>query len=224
MPAVRMAAALLLVGCASASTEQPRPMRLQEPAAQGRTVTAWLDTRSLTDTPFSEWREVMARNDSTAPIAVTAVRLSRCVNVRQACDSLPIDPVILAPGESIDVLAVQPARWGQSWRFDYALIHHPATECIAADPVPRSGRTTSGPSARVMIVPPFPTPASIRGKQVDITFFVAASGRVDSVSVPGLPDGPYLRQLRATMSRYAFRPQLRNGCPVPGQSSVTITF
>jgi len=77
-----------------------------------------------------------------------------------------------------------------------------------------------------MVVPPADPPKSLRGQQVAVTFFVAADGRVERVTVaPEIADRGFAQKFDETMRNYRFRPaRSPEGAPVPGSVTFTVSF
>jgi TonB family protein len=75
-------------------------------------------------------------------------------------------------------------------------------------------------------LPPPDPPKSLRGRQVAVTFFVAADGRVERVAMaPGISDGDFARKFDETMRNYRFRPaRSPEGASVPGSVTITVSF
>jgi TonB family protein len=68
------------------------------------------------------------------------------------------------------------------------------------------------------------TPKSLRGRHVDVTFWVRADGRVERTSVaPPIDDVEYLKYFQQVMQTFRFRPARDpSGAAVPG--TVTMGF
>jgi TonB family protein len=66
----------------------------------------------------------------------------------------------------------------------------------------------------------------MRGHRVDVTFFVAADGRVERIAIdPEIRDGGFARKFEEAMRNYRFRPaRSPEGTPVPGTTTVTVFF
>ena len=82
------------------------------------------------------------------------------------------------------------------------------------------------PEPRQVILPPFDYPKAMRGRTIQVTFFVLADGRVDHVVFgEDLPDRGYAKKLEDTMRAYRFRPaRSPQGVPIPGHTTVSISF
>lgn len=87
------------------------------------------------------------------------------------------------------------------------------------------GRGTA-PEPRQLVLPPADYPKDMRGRQVDVTFYVTADGRVDRIAVaPEIRDGGFARKFAEAMQNYRFRPaRSPTGAPVPGTTTVTVVF
>ena len=82
------------------------------------------------------------------------------------------------------------------------------------------------PEPRQMNLIPYDYPATMHGFTIQVTFFVAADGRVDKVVFSDdFPDRAYGKRLEVVMKGYRFRPaRSPAGQPVPGQYILSITF
>jgi hypothetical protein len=82
------------------------------------------------------------------------------------------------------------------------------------------------PEPRQLILPPFDYPKSMRGRTIQVTFFVLADGKVDHVVFGDeIPDRGYARKLEDAMRAYRFRPaRSAAGLPVPGHTTLSISF
>jgi len=212
---------LLLVVCgpAAAQLDQgPKPVR-------GRAITTWQINGYSKDliTP----REVLVRNDTTVPLSMTHGILSKCEHLPIECGAFVPDSIVVAPGGTITVLSVHPAKPGDKISFTSEVDGwRVATECIGAvgaAPGDVSDKRLL-PVSRSMVIPPFPYPSSAKGVPLEITFFVGSNGLVDSTQIPALTDRGYLKEFKSAMARYTFRPGRRDGCPVPGTAHYTITL
>jgi TonB family protein len=87
------------------------------------------------------------------------------------------------------------------------------------------GRATA-PEPRQLVLPPADYPKDMRGRQVEVTFYVTADGRVDRIAVaPEIRDGGFARKFAEAMRNYRFRPaRSPAGAPVPGTTTVTVFF
>jgi outer membrane biosynthesis protein TonB len=81
------------------------------------------------------------------------------------------------------------------------------------------------PEPRQLIIPP-EFPRSMRGARIEVTFWVAADGRVQRVEFePEVPDRGYGQRLEEVLKDYRFRPARdAAGLSVPGTTKVTLTF
>ena len=192
-----------------------KPQLAKPKSVRGRTVTTW-EIRQESGQTHQDFRFIYARNDSTAPIAVTSIRLAKCVNLQRPCESFAPELRVLAPGQTVRLASVAPANLGKSYSFTFDVDWRTATECI--DPRPTSGETVNAkavpPEPTQMIVPGIDSPLNLRGQRVEVQFFVADNGRVDSVGVVGIKDRDYLARFRQVMMKYRFNPALARGCPV----------
>lgn len=93
----------------------------------------------------------------------------------------------------------------------------------SGDTVRTAGRP---PEPRQVILPPFDYPRTMRGRTIQVTFFVLANGRVDHVVFgEDIPDRGYAKKLEDVMRAYRFRPaRSPQGLPIPGHTTVSISF
>jgi protein TonB len=84
----------------------------------------------------------------------------------------------------------------------------------------------SSPEPRQLVLPPADYPKDMRGRQVEVTFYVTVDGRVDRIDVaPEIRDGGFARRFAEAMRNYRFRPaRSAGGAPVPGTTTVTVFF
>ena len=76
------------------------------------------------------------------------------------------------------------------------------------------------------MLPPADYPKDMRGRQVEVTFYVTADGRVERIAVaPEIRDGGFARRFADAMRDYRFRPaRSPAGAAVPGTTTVTVLF
>lgn len=76
------------------------------------------------------------------------------------------------------------------------------------------------------MLPPADYPKDLRGRQVEVTFYVTADGQVEHIAVaPEIRDGGFARRFAEAMRNYRFRPaRSPAGAPVPGTTTVTVFF
>ena len=88
------------------------------------------------------------------------------------------------------------------------------------------GSGETAPEPRQLVLPPADYPKEMRGRRVEVTFYVAADGRVERISVaPEIRDGGFARKFEEAMRNYRFRPaRSPEGTPVPGITTVTVFF
>ena len=88
------------------------------------------------------------------------------------------------------------------------------------------GGRGKAPEPRQLVLPPADYPRDMRGRRVEVTFFVAADGRVERIAVePEIRDGGFARKFEEAMRNYRFRPaRSPEGTPVPGTTTVTVFF
>lgn len=88
------------------------------------------------------------------------------------------------------------------------------------------GRAGSPPTSRTFIVPPIDAPRSLRGRTVDVTFHVDATGRVTDIDVvPPIADRGYARKFDEAMRGFRFRPARDgDGSPVAGVVTMSVTI
>jgi hypothetical protein len=91
----------------------------------------------------------------------------------------------------------------------------------------RGGDSAGGvflPTPTETILPPFETPASVRGTEIVVTFEIDEQGRILSVTFPPTRDGGYNRKLRERLRGYRFRPgHTPDGQPVRATYQLTIS-
>ena len=82
------------------------------------------------------------------------------------------------------------------------------------------------PEPRQLVIPPSDFPKELRGRRIEVTFFVAADGRVEHIDVvPAIAEGGFARKFDQTMRNYRFRPaRSAAGAPVAGSTTITISF
>lgn len=208
---------ICVASAANAQKSEPKPV-------PSRIVTAWQEEW---DSLLTHLRVIYARNDSTAPIVITQVRLAKCANLRLTCEPFAPATKVLAPGQTSRVVSVGAANLGKSFSFTFDLDWRTATECIGPRPAatgePGEGKAEP-PLARQMIIPQLDAPSSLRGRRVNVQFFVADNGKVDSSNVTGIIDAGYLAKFKRTLMTYSFNPALDRGCPVRGVTSMQFTF
>lgn len=192
----------------------------------GRGVASWLARNTGT---YRDGRVIYARNDSTVPILLTQVRLSDCTNVKAPCETAIPTPQVVAPSGQVEVLDVEPADPQRKPTFRFGLEWRVASQCIGiVEPV--SVRDTVAEGAFPPKVSGVPTsliqsvPRSMNGVQFTVRFFVAASGKADSIVVSGVTDPRFLAKVRAAMAEYTLIPARRGMCPVSGVATAQLTF
>ena len=223
--ALLIAAALLLPDYASAQKE-PKP----RPGVPVATWQVYQDSRvrppgvdASGAAQFGEVRLVYGRNDDTLPRVVTGLRFSRCVNLRIACGRFPLD-VILAPGERLMLLAVYPAAMGSRFSATIEIESSVATRCVGVADSVSNAKEVSNPEPAQLVIPPMPSPASLRERTLTVQFFVNASGHVDSIAADSIDDRRYRDRFRDAMLNYRFRPATWRKCPVAGTTSIRVSF
>ncbi len=82
------------------------------------------------------------------------------------------------------------------------------------------------PEPRQLVIPPSDFPRELRGRRIEVTFFVAPDGRVQHIEVvPAIAHGGFARKFDETMRNYRFRPaRSPAGAPVPGSTTITVSF
>ena len=82
------------------------------------------------------------------------------------------------------------------------------------------------PEPRQVILPPFDYPRTMRGRTIQVTFFVLADGRVDRVVFgDDVPDRGYAKKLEDVLKAYRFRPaRSAAGLAIPGNTTLSISF
>jgi protein TonB len=82
------------------------------------------------------------------------------------------------------------------------------------------------PEPRQLVIPPSDFPKELRGRRIEVTFFVAADGRVEHIQVaPAIANGGFARKFDETMRNYRFRPaRSPAGAPIAGSTTITVSF
>jgi outer membrane biosynthesis protein TonB len=82
------------------------------------------------------------------------------------------------------------------------------------------------PEPRQLVIPPSDFPKELRGRQIEVTFFVAADGRVEHIRVaPAIANGGFARKFDESMRNYRFRPaRSAAGTPIAGSTTITVSF
>lgn len=82
------------------------------------------------------------------------------------------------------------------------------------------------PEPRQLILPPFDYPKTMRGRTIQVTFFVLADGKVDRVVFGDeIPDRGYARKLEDVLKSYRFRPaRSAGGVAIAGNTTISISF
>jgi len=97
----------------------------------------------------------------------------------------------------------------------------------------QTGPGTGGPEGYIVpadprwsIMPPMNRPASLRGRQYTVRFWVTTDGRVTRVEVaPEMADRAYRQRFIEEMMHYKFRPAMtRDGTPIASVFSITVTL
>ena len=80
-------------------------------------------------------------------------------------------------------------------------------------PVPASVAEFIAPRPLRRFLPPLPPPASVRGQHVRARVLVDSSGSAvrDSITVCGISDASYAREIARTLGRLTFEPARRQG-------------
>ena len=88
------------------------------------------------------------------------------------------------------------------------------------------GGRSRPPEPRQLVIPPADFPKELRGQRLEVTFFVAADGRVDHVDVvPPIAHDGFARKFEETMRQYRFRPaRSPAGMPIAGSTTITVSF
>jgi protein TonB len=82
------------------------------------------------------------------------------------------------------------------------------------------------PEPRQLVIPPSDFPKELRGRRIEVTFFVAADGRVEHIQVvPAIAHGGFARKFDESMRNYRFRPaRSAAGAPISGSTTITVSF
>lgn len=88
------------------------------------------------------------------------------------------------------------------------------------------GGTGKPPVPRQYIIPPQDAPKELRGKEIRVTSYVDARGRVERVEfTPAISDGGYARRLREAMLNYRFNPATdASGHPIASTFETIVTI
>lgn len=89
-----------------------------------------------------------------------------------------------------------------------------------------AGSGAMPPEPRQLILPPLDYPEGLRGRSIAVTFWVNTDGRVERVALePEIEDRGFQRKFVSVMRSYRFRPaRSAEGSPIPGKTTITITF
>lgn len=186
----------------------------------GRALTIWQEEGPVRPDVGLRPVRVLARNDTTVPVAITTLRLSKCKNFRLACEPLQLERTVLPPRGFRPILEVFPVDGGKRHSFDAEADWRVATECMGRESDATSATTGVSQrkvNSRSMVLPP-EYPSSLRGVRFEVDFFLNGAGNVDSVQVDGIPDPKYLAKLRNVMAAYQFTVELLDGCPEPAKA------
>lgn len=167
--------------------------------------------------------ELRARNDSTVPLAITRLTLSKCINLRVSCDTTYVNMPAIMPGEERAILSYLALVSSQPIDFAYSAEWRPATECYnGVGGVGPEKVKPRPPEMRTMVVPPTGGP---KGAQVGVSFFVAAGGSIDSIVFDRPMGAAFGKKFRATLMGYKFVPANDSyGCPAAAVYTITVTF
>lgn len=91
---------------------------------------------------------------------------------------------------------------------------------------PGEGGRGRPPEPRQLVIPPADFPKELRGRRIEVTFFVAADGRVEHIQVvPAIAHGGFARKFDETMRNYRFRPaRSAAGAPISGSTTIIVAF
>jgi hypothetical protein len=91
-------------------------------------------------------------------------------------------------------------------------------EPVAANVIP--------PVADSVFIPPLPLPPSVRGAKGIVRLVVNADGKpfADSITICGIRDRRYSRQLGNMFGRWTFRPAQRDGVPITAPTRIAVEF
>ena len=92
----------------NATPARSQVLRHEPKAAAGTAVAIWQEEMPSGPDAAQTPRAVYARNDTTVPVAITALHLSKCVNLRVGCGFVPLEGTILPPHGLRPVLEVLP--------------------------------------------------------------------------------------------------------------------
>lgn len=82
------------------------------------------------------------------------------------------------------------------------------------------------PEPRQLVLPPSDYPKDLRGRTLEVTFWVDAQGKVEHIQVvPAIAQGGFAKKFEETMRNYRFRPaRSPEGAPVAGSLTVKVAF
>jgi hypothetical protein len=107
-----VALAVLAIVSVAACAHHESPRIPPSPVA-GQTVQTW-----QAPIPGTDARAVYVRNDGQRPIVITEVRITQCINLRQACATYETNAVV-APGETVRVMRLERASESRVSAFTY---------------------------------------------------------------------------------------------------------
>jgi TonB family protein len=76
------------------------------------------------------------------------------------------------------------------------------------------------------VLPPSDYPKELRGRTLEVTFWVDAQGKVEHIEVvPTIAQGGFAKKFEETMRNYRFQPaRSPEGVPVAGSLTVKVAF
>lgn len=88
------------------------------------------------------------------------------------------------------------------------------------------GGTGTAPEPRQLVLPPEDVPKELKGRSLQVTFWIGAGGQVQRIAVaPAISNGKFARKFEDTMRNYRFRPaRSPAGFPVAGSTTLTVAF
>jgi hypothetical protein len=160
---------LTLAACAGNAGNAPPPGSASEPLSTWDVVEA--DTGS---------RMIYARNNTSQPITIESITITRCENLRQNCGDHPAH-LVVPPGKSLPVFHVDRLSSRLAWSWGYRI--HTA---------PRPVTMSTGPTRTVVTGP---TGAQTTAQPIAVDSFRAAVPPITTdascghITVPDLPEG-----------------------------------
>ena len=83
-----------------------------------------------------------------------------------------------------------------------------------------------GPFPKRMAMPPAAPPADLRGRDLVVSWHVAATGQavLDTAAVPATSNADYRHRLVDVLAGYTFAPAIAEGCAVPARYAMRLVL